>query len=173
LAKSFGGRQPPSRSPASSPNSVSPDGVANLDEFDVGELGPAVDPPGTVVEIEQLNDAALRALERDDVFEHLTTTFALTLEQYPITLQWRGTQLDPTSIQARRHSQQLAVNDVEGAIELVIIEWAKPQKSRSLHLCDAGGASLHEMRAGIQAPGFDFTAYLRWDGFRDMAADLA
>jgi hypothetical protein len=28
------------------------------------------------------------------------------------------------------------------------------------------------MRAGIQAPGFDFTAYLRWDGFSEIVTEL-
>jgi hypothetical protein len=145
---------------------------SNLDEFDVGDPEPPTRPRGTVVEIEQLTDSAIRSLERDDVIGHLTTTFALTLEQYPVVLYWRDICLDPKSVQTRRHSQEIAVDGVDGPVELIIIEWAKPQKSRSLHLCDAGGASLYEMRAGIQAPGFDFTAYLRWEGFRDLTTAL-
>lgn len=144
-----------------------------LNEFDVGDPLPTSSDTGTVVTVEQLNNAAIRDLDRDDIREQLTTTFALRLEQHPIELSWRGRLLDPESIQARRHSEELSVENVEGPIELIIIEWANPQKNRSLHLCDSSGASLHEMKAGIQAPGFDFTAYLRWDGFRTMLGDLA
>ena len=148
---------------------------ASLTEFEVSEPVPA-DPSaqtGTIVQVEQLSESALKLLERDDVLEKLTTTFALALEQHRIDLRWRGHRLDPSAAQSRRETQQLTVDGVEGSMDLVIIEWATPQKNRSLHLCDAGGASLHETRAGIQAPGFDFTAYLRWDGFRDMISELA
>lgn len=148
----------------------------SLTEFEVGEPTPAEDgaATGTVVEVEQLNDGALRALERDDeVIGQLTATFALVLEHYAIDLRWRGQGLDPRQLQRRRHSRELVVDGVDGPVELVVIEWSTPQHSRGLHLCDASGTSLHETKAGIHAPGFDFTAYLRWDGFRDMVSELA
>lgn len=144
----------------------------SLKVFEVEGLFSATGPAGTTVRVEQLNEGAIKALERDDVVGQLTTTFALILEQYPLVIRWRGRQLDPASIQSRRQGS-LHVEGVEGLVELVVIEWAQPQKNRLLHLCDSGGASLHSVRAGIHAPGFDFTAYLRWEGFRDRTADLA
>jgi len=145
----------------------------SLKVFEVEGPFPATGPAGTTVRVEQLNEGAIKALERDDVVEQLTTTFALILEQYPLVIRWRGRQLDPASIQSRRQEVSLHVEGVEGLVELVVIEWAQPQKNRLLHLCDSGGASLHSVRAGIHAPGFDLTAYLRWEGFRDRTADLA
>ena len=44
---------------------------------------------------------------------------------------------------------------------------------RALYICDEHGAALERTRAGVQAPGFEFTAYLKWKGFRhhdDMLA---
>lgn len=145
----------------------------SLDSFDIEGPAPTTARTGTTVRVEQLNDGTLRALEHDDVVSQLTTTFALTLEQYPIAMTWRGQALDPASIQSRRHQEVLEVADVDGLVELVVIEWSRPQRNRLLHLCDSGGASLYAVRAGIQAPGFDFTAYLRWEGFRERTADLA
>jgi hypothetical protein len=34
------------------------------------------------------------------------------------------------------------------------------------------GISLHETTSGIQAPTFNFTAYVRWKGFRERATEL-
>lgn len=145
----------------------------SLKAFDVEGPLSASEPRGTKARVEQLNEVAIKALERDnEVMEQLTTTFALTLEQYPLVLRWRGRPLDPASIQSRRHEASLNVQGVQEPVQLVVIEWAQPQRNRLLHLCDAGGASLHALRAGIHAPGFDFTAYLRWDGFRIRTADL-
>jgi len=55
---------------------------------------------------------------------------------------------------------------------LVITEWLRPFP-RALVICDETGAALTSGDAGIQAPGFSFTAYLRWKGFRDHAHDVA
>ncbi len=115
----------------------------------------------------------MRALEAADLVGDLTTTFALALEQYQLRITWRGRALDARSIQSRRHETTLDAPQVDGPVELVVIEWAQPQRKRQLHMCDAGGASLASVRAGIHAPGFDFTAYLRWEGFRQRTAELA
>jgi hypothetical protein len=145
----------------------------SLNSFEVDGPDPSDGPSGTVVRIDQLNEATLKALAQDDVVSQLTTTFALALEQYPLSITWRGQRLDPASIQSRRHEKALIVDGIDGPVELVVIEWKVPQQNRLLHLCDGGGASLYAIRAGIQAPGFDFTAYLRWEGFRQRTAELA
>jgi len=145
----------------------------SMKAFDVDGPFPVGGPTGTSVRVEQLNEAAIKALERDDVVGQLTTTFALILEQYPLVIRWRGRPLDPASIQSRRYEAALRVDGVDEPVQLVVIEWAQPQKNRLLHLCDHGGASLQAVRAGIHAPGFDFTAYLRWEGFRERTADVA
>ena len=55
------------------------------------------------------------------------------------------------------------------AVEIRVIEWKTPTK-RVLHLCDSGGACLHEAEAGVQirAPGFHFSAFIKTDHFRKL-----
>jgi hypothetical protein len=51
---------------------------------------------------------------------------------------------------------------------LEIVEW-KGKVERKLLLCLPGRFSFHSMSPGIQARGFDFTAYLTADLFQQMA----
>lgn len=54
-------------------------------------------------------------------------------------------------------------------VELTIIEWSI-QTDRVLHLCDSKGISLKEASLGssIRAPGFNFTAYIKSEFFREL-----
>jgi hypothetical protein len=54
---------------------------------------------------------------------------------------------------------------------LTVIEWSQ-EFPRALYLCDEHGTALERLPARIQAPGFSFTAYVRWSGFRDRPQDL-
>ncbi|MFE3264330.1 hypothetical protein [Streptomyces sp. NPDC059215] len=56
--------------------------------------------------------------------------------------------------------------------ELRVIEWRKGV-TRELALCDSRRMPLVKLRPEIQAPGFNFTAYLSWKGFEDRPQDLA
>jgi hypothetical protein len=143
----------------------------SLRDFDVSDPLPTDLPTGTTVECTNLTEEAQAYLLRDDVAENLATIFALVLEQYPVTISWRGQNVDPSLLQTKRHTAPLEVDGVEGA-ELVVIEW-KRQTRRALHLCESSGASLHEIAPGIHAPGFEFTAYVRWDGFKDLQSQLS
>ncbi len=67
-----------------------------------------------------------------------------------------------------RAEYPLVWDDNQG--ELTILEWSQEVK-RSLLLCDENGMALHEVNPGIQAPGFEFTAYLRWSGFRELGIE--
>jgi Histidine kinase-, DNA gyrase B-, and HSP90-like ATPase len=141
-----------------------------LRDFDVSDPVPAVgDEAGTIVRVSQLT-AAQKAFLSDTVADELTTILALYLQQYPVTVRYSGTALDPANLQIKKHRVELAVDGIEG-IDLVIIEWKK-QIKRALHLCDATGTSLAELAPGVHAAGFDFTAYIRWDGFREMVSEL-
>lgn len=126
---------------------------------------------GTVVTVEQLNEQTQRALDRDGVAETLTAVFALYLEQYPVRITWRSKPLDSQKLQRIRHDAVLTVEGVDGTIQLTIIEWTRPVE-RALHLCDASGVALAEIPPGVQAPGFEFTAYIRWAGFRAVQTEL-
>jgi len=144
----------------------------HLNEFDVSAVSPTSEPTGTSVTIRQLNDVCLNWIETNDVHDFLASTFALVIAQYPIDLKWRGRKVDPAALQKDQYDEELFVDGVDGEVRLVIIEWNRSVDSRALHLCDASGSSLGQMAPGIQAPGFEFTAYLRWDGFRDLSSQI-
>lgn len=121
---------------------------------------------GTLVTIDGLTARAERDLLKPSVLTDLTVTFALFLQQYPVTIKWNGSPLDPALLQASTCTLLLDVQSVAERIDLVIIEWSTPVE-RAMHLCDENGVSLGQVPPGIHAPGFEFTAYLRWKGFRD------
>lgn len=145
-----------------------------LTEFEVSDLEQP-DPDqadGTLVEIFELSDAAKKLIDSDP-YEDLVMVFALALQEYPIELTWQGRRVDPSALQAHRHVAPLTVEGADGA-ELVIIEWNQLRpENRALHLCDASGVTLHTTLAGIHAPGYVFSAYIRWDGFQDHINDMS
>ncbi|MGW0805582.1 ATP-binding protein [Nonomuraea sp. NPDC002799] len=143
-----------------------------LREFHVGSPIPAPDAStGTRVMVTNLTDTAQKTLVQEAAVDELTTTLALYLKQYPVKVLWQGQLLDPARLQVNLHETELEIADLTG-IALTVIEWNQPVK-RSLHLCDTSGTSLFQLPPGIQAPGFEFTAYITWNGFRDSIADLA
>ena len=139
-----------------------------LQDFVVSEPVDVADttPTGTTVTVRQLTAKSLTELMRPSVAMDLTTTFALYLQQYPVEISWRGYALDPASLQESVTSIALDVAGLDEPVDLIIIEW-KTSVDRALHLCDANGISYTHVKPGIQAPGFEFTAYLKWDGFKE------
>lgn len=147
----------------------------NLQEIEIDVVEPPHEQVGTTVEIGELNKAALAWLESPKPVERLTSTFALTIEKYGVELRWESKKIDPADIQSARWSAPLTVHalgDAHAPIELEIIEWTI-QGGRQLLLCDSNGLPLHETSPGIQAPGFSFTAYVKWDGFIDHSSNLS
>ncbi|WP_051704167.1 ATP-binding protein [Glycomyces sp. NRRL B-16210] len=122
--------------------------------------------PGTVVTVRNVHAKADAFLSRDDVINDLTSVFALYLSKYPATVGILGTAIDPEAAQQHRAEIPLEVEGVSDEVTLTIIEW-KMTVERALHICDETGVSLNQMPPGIQAPGFSFTAYLKWTGFRE------
>lgn len=98
--------------------------------------------------------------------DRLLVQLAIYLEKYHPTVVFNGTTLDPTAIQKNRASY-----DLEDDARLDVIEWTRPFP-RALYLCSAEGMALADVAPGIQAPGFNFTAYLQWQGFEDDARVL-
>ncbi|MFG1909013.1 ATP-binding protein [Kribbella sp. NPDC048928] len=144
---------------------------SSLREFDVSDpVDASGRPTGTEVECTNLTEDAQGLFVRDDVAEQLAAIFAFVIEKYQINIRWRGQRVNPADLQSQRATLPVAVDDIPG-VEIDIIEWLKPMK-RALILCDESGIALHEMAPGIQAPGFEFTAYLRWNGFRDSLSQL-
>lgn len=138
---------------------------AELKRFTVSDLAPALDTAtGVTVEIAALSPRGASYAESDMVAEDLLTTFALQIEQYGLNLSWRGQHLDVEALKKDQVDIPILVEGVEEEVVLTVIEWKSPVQ-RHLYLCDAAGNSLHDMKPGIQAPGYHFTGYVKWTGF--------
>lgn len=105
-------------------------------------------------------------LLRPDLRGRLCATFALFLSKFPgVRISVDDVALDPSSLQTRVETIPLQAGGEHGPATLTIIEWSI-DIDRALCLCDANNATLEEMEPGIRAPGFSFTAYVSWHGFR-------
>jgi hypothetical protein len=147
---------------------------SSLKYFDVQELAePTDDPAGTTVTVRNPAPTVHGLLNLETTVGRLTSIFALHLMRRPeLEITLAGRRLDPASLQNHSQTYQLAVATPDGVpAELDVIEWSMIVE-RTLHLCDSAGISLYELSPGIQAPTFNFTAYIRWQGFRDRAAEL-
>lgn len=130
--------------------------------------------PGTEVVISEI-EKSHGSLLADNATDELAKHFAAYLTKYPdVVIELNGRLVDPASIQERMHELKIDAVDLGNGktipLEITIIEWKAPTK-RLLHLCDARGATLHEVDAGsqIKAPGFQFTAYLKTDYFNELS----
>jgi Histidine kinase-, DNA gyrase B-, and HSP90-like ATPase len=138
----------------------------------VSEDEPTDELPGTTVRIDQLTEQAQRELMHEGISQDLTTRFALYLEQYPgVSIVYRGKALNPAGLRYRTVTSiiRLAGTDVEALLN--IIEW-KVKVDRRLYLCDENGYALADIAPGVRAPGYQFTAYLRWKGFQEMGHNI-
>lgn len=107
----------------------------------------------------------------------LAKIFGAYLTQYPgLVFEHNGSKVDPKSVQ--KHQKQYSLGDVplgdgrSASVVISIVEWTTPT-DRILHLCDADGITLHELATQIRAPGFNFTAYVKSDLFRDLDSSNA
>jgi len=143
-----------------------------LREFSLDDARPTDDAPGTRVIIENIYPEAASSLLNESAIDWLTKQFALWIERYPsLSIVFHGTRVDPAPLQVNRENYALTVPLVGEPIDLEVIEWAR-DFGRELLLCDEHGIALWATNAGIQAPGFHFTAYIKWAGFRHQEADL-
>ncbi|MFZ2166778.1 MAG: ATP-binding protein [Propionibacteriaceae bacterium] len=138
--------------------------AGSLADFRVSDVEPAQGAAtGCKVEIFNVLPRGARYLD-SDVIDDLLSTFALQIEQYNLRITWRGQAVDVDAIKESQTDIELQVDGVDEPIVLTVVEWKK-ELPRHLNLCDAGGATLHQMKPGIHAPGHSFTAYLKWEGF--------
>lgn len=123
-------------------------------------------PTGTSVTV-RAGTQEPNALTSDDAPMRLLKWLALYLTKYPdASVYVNNERLDPTLMIDRQDTILVDYPDEHGPLEVSVIEWSDQAVKRALFLCDANGATLHQLEAGIQAPGFLFTAYAKWDGFR-------
>lgn len=106
-----------------------------------------------------------RSLRSESTPQDITSLFAMYMRQYPqIKLLYDGNNIDPASVEL--HSEDYKLSEIriqEGRmieVDLSVIEWRIPTE-RCVFLCDAEGFSLEKTNPGVQAPGFNFTAYLK------------
>jgi len=102
-------------------------------------------------------------IEVEGVRQELCETYALYLTEYSdVEILIAGMQLDPATVM--EHRARFPLPDIldgqdKYPVELEVIEW-KTETERMLYLCSERGFPLHRITPGIQAPGFDFSAYL-------------
>ena len=144
--------------------------ASNLGAFELSNPEDTEDEVGTTVTVDVGGKRPARLLA-DDIVDDLTAKLALYLEQYrSVNVTYNGARLDPSRVQSRREEYDV-VETEHGNVSLVVIEWSKPVERR-LYLCDENGTTLGQTEARIHAPGFDFTAYIRWAGFREHESEL-
>ncbi|MCX5174009.1 ATP-binding protein [Streptomyces virginiae] len=101
----------------------------------------------------------------------LTGRLAMYLSKYPMAkVWWCGALLDPSEVIQHQHEEALQLSSgAEGTGPVLrIVEWKTKPPRRELLVCDAVGVHRITLRAGIQAPDFDFTAYVLWDKFAGL-----
>ena len=145
-----------------------------LDDFDISD--PVESKPsaiGTEVTIYNLRKD-FRSLRQDSAPQELAKKFAAYLTEYSsLKLEYNGITVDPKI--AQNYQRNYPLGDIllsDGrnvSVEVSVIEW-NISAERVLHLCDAKGISLDEVQAGqtIRAPGFNFTAYVKSEYFREL-----
>lgn len=141
-----------------------------LNGFEISEPTLTHDSCGTLVRATAEQPGPTDLLD-DEALKTLTATFALYLRMYPtIEIKYRNILLDPADLETCRADYPLQLADNQnGHAVLTVIEWSdQVAVKRGLFLCDSSGTTLADLKAGIQAKGYEFTAYIRWNGFREM-----
>lgn len=137
--------------------------LASLTHVEVSDPEPTDEDTGTRV----LIDGFLKeptGLNGETPIEKLTGVFGLYLQTNNAHLIFDRDEIEPDKLQTHRGELQVPTPSGDPAL-LVVIEW-KRRVERGLYLCDGRGTPLGEVQPGIQAPGFEFTAYVHWTGFQ-------
>lgn len=143
-----------------------------LQDFDFAETkASSNDEAGTIVTITEV-DRSPGAFDSPRAVQSLTEEFALYLRQYTgVRIYYDGTEIKPSTAERKVSDFQLPKLTLEDGRQidawLTIIEWVNSAE-RALYLCDANGFSLSKIPPGIQAPGFNFTAYLKSSFIREL-----
>ena len=146
---------------------------SNLKRFGIDETESTQDPPGTTVLVTEIVEA-LPNLESSKNIQKITEEFAFYLRQYnDVSIYYCGHLIQPSEIE--EHIAEYKINaqiseDRNIEIDLTIIEWLI-NAERAIYLCDRDGFTLDKINAGIRAPGFMFTAYLKSDFIRELNED--
>jgi hypothetical protein len=119
-------------------------------------------------------DRAFRSLLSPGVKEELAQIFALYLRQYPtVRISYNGARIDPSAVEDHVEDYplpEILADEEAYPAALTVVEW-QMRTDRRLYFCDGGGFPLDDTSPGVQAPGFDFTAYLKSDYFAKLTAE--
>ena len=131
---------------------------------------------GTTVRVSELH-RDFHFLKSNETPANLAVIFALYLRQYPeIRMFYNNEAVDPCAVEARAEIKTLPdIIDAAGKsypCGLEIVEW-KIRTTRRLYFCNLHGFPLDDVPPGIQAPGFEFTAYLKSEYFAELMAENA
>jgi hypothetical protein len=117
---------------------------------------------GTQIRITELDKDS--RLDASGVAQEFSELFALYMTEYPdVSISVDGSKIDPAAAISHKQTYELPTIESHDGIflaSLEVIEW-KRQTDRMLYLCDEGGLPLHRIPPTIQAPGFEFSAYLK------------
>ena len=147
---------------------------SSLDTIEIADQEQRSDEPlGTTVTIYNPTPKAKALLDRGTVVGRLTEIFALQLRRYSgVSINYDGEPLDPARLIRAATTYELVVDDFpDEHIVLEVIEWGVSAERR-IYLCDLEGVTLADVKAQTRAPGFNFTAYLSWRGFREREHEL-
>ncbi len=128
---------------------------------------------GTEVSIHNLRHD-FKSLQDGSALMELAKVYAAYLTEYPsLRLTYDGQPVEPQTAQLQTTDIVLdSVRTEKGKlvpVTLSVIEWKVPTE-RVLHLCDPSGVALHAVVIGpqVRAPGFEFTAYIKSELFREL-----
>jgi hypothetical protein len=143
---------------------------SNLKKFIASDVVPTTSKGCTVEITDVQKDFHIRA---DDGFaDQIRDVFALQLYEDPsFEITYDGEPIDAREAIRDVTPYPITATLADGSeitAKLEVVEWKK-RIERKLLLCLPGRFNFHSMSPGIQARGFDFTAYLTADLFQNMA----
>lgn len=125
---------------------------------------------GTEVILAGLDKGHL-ALSRDEIRDRLAENFASYLTSYPgVQLVWDGLPVQINDLICRQEAIDLLdADDNLAPASLLVIEWRFKPDNKRIHICDTDGFSYHDILAGVQGRGIEYTAYIRTPRARGWA----
>lgn len=128
---------------------------------------------GVTVTVSEL-EKDFQSLRDDNAADNIVQIFALYLRQYPkVRIVYSGKAIDSRSVEDLSTSYDLPnIETTDGrklSASLEIVEW-RIKVERRLFLCDANGFPIDETTPRVQAPGFEFTTYVKSDYFAELLA---
>lgn len=142
--------------------------AADLGHAEITDPEPTDEATGTRVVIDGFTTPPT-GLGGEGPVEKLTGTFGLYLQTHSVQLRFGDEEIDPAAIQSHRREYEIEGDGATSSAKLTVVEWTR-RVDRAIYLCNEDGLPLGDVPAGIQAPGFEFTAYLAWPGFAEDEA---